>query len=53
LTYDQYEKEKIVEVLGRIQQRMDYVDSSMGDMLHKIKLMMIRDQATGFISATH
>jgi|LauGreDrversion4_2_1035121.scaffolds.fasta_scaffold429902_2 hypothetical protein len=43
LTYDQYEKEKIVEVLGRIYQRMDYVDTSMGEMLHKIKLMMIRD----------
>ena len=47
--FDQYEKERIVQVLGRLQLRMDFVETSMSEMLHKIKLMMIKDaQTLGF-----
>ena len=46
ITFDQYEKERIVSVLGRLQLRMDFVETSMQDMLHKIKLMMIKDSQT-------
>lgn len=43
MTFDQYEKERLVSVLGRVQLRMDFIETTMQDMLHKIKLMMIRD----------
>ena len=45
MTFDQYEKERLVSVLGRVQLRMDFIETTMQDMLHKIKLMMIRDQS--------
>ena len=49
MAFDQFEKERIVQVLGRLQLRMDFVETSMNDMLHKIKLMMIKDaQTLGF-----
>ena len=50
--FDSFEKERLAEVLGRIQTRMDFVESSIQEVLHKVKLMMIKDQALGSDSLT-
>ncbi|TNV85647.1 hypothetical protein FGO68_gene6504 [Halteria grandinella] len=43
LSFDSYEKERLAQVLGRLSTRMDDIENNVQDMMHKIKLMMVRD----------
>lgn len=45
--FDEFEKERIVRILGKVQLRMDYVESSIQEVLHKVKLMMLKDTTIG------
>ena len=45
--FDDFEKERIVRILGKVQLRMDYVESSIQEVLHKVKLMMLKDTTIG------